>query len=153
MMRATIGCSTHSLLKCSRMKATWSSFDSSNFTSCISSAQEMQLVKLLLSNDDHVAFIREHFKSEWVEHPIVARIIQRRIASHTDAALNAAAFLSEFNDDPAAQSLISETLADQRPIPQPEKQLADVLLHLRNDFLTQQLQALTHRLAQPETSD
>jgi hypothetical protein len=44
-------------------------------------------------------------------------------------------------------------LADHHAIPQPGKQIADVLMHLRNDFLAAEVQRLTRELAHPDISD
>ena len=42
---------------------------------------------------------------------------------------------------------------DDREIPNPEQQLADLTLRLRNQFLDRQLAVLTLRISQPETPD
>jgi hypothetical protein len=51
------------------------------------------------------------------------------------------------------QNLVTEAVAENRAIPNPEQQLADVTLRLRNQFLDRQLAALTHRASQRETTD
>ena len=42
---------------------------------------------------------------------------------------------------------------DKRELPNPEQQLADIALRLRNQFLDGQIAVLTQRINQPETSD
>jgi hypothetical protein len=54
---------------------------------------------------------------------------------------------------PEMRSLITEAATQDRPIPNPPQQLADVVLRLRNQFIDRQLAALSHRASQPETSD
>jgi hypothetical protein len=51
------------------------------------------------------------------------------------------------------RALITEAAAEVRQIPNPEKQLADVILKLRNQYLDRQIAALTQRTAAPEISD
>ena len=60
-----------------------------------------------------------------------------------------AALLANLESE-AARSLITEASTDERPIPNPEQQLKDILLRLRNQFIDRQLTALTQRASQPE---
>ena len=50
------------------------------------------------------------------------------------------------------RSLVTEAVAEDRKIPNPETQLADVALKLRNQFLDRQIAALTQKISQPETA-
>jgi hypothetical protein len=50
------------------------------------------------------------------------------------------------------QNLLTRAVADDRVLPNPAQQLADVTLRLRNQFLDRELAALLHRASQPETS-
>ena len=54
---------------------------------------------------------------------------------------------------PDMQNLITEAVAENRAIPNPKQQLADVTLRLRNQYIDRQLNALTHRASQPEASN
>jgi hypothetical protein len=47
------------------------------------------------------------------------------------------------------RSLVTEAAAEDRSIPNPEQQLADVSLKLRNQFLDRQIAALTQKASQP----
>jgi len=51
------------------------------------------------------------------------------------------------------RSLVTEAVAEDRKIPNPETQLADVILKLRNQFLDRQIAALTQKASQSEISD
>lgn len=117
------------------------------------SVREMQLLKLLLSGGHHRGPAAAHLDVAWLSNAVVQRVVQRCLQDIEEPMPQGAAFLGEFQDDPAAQSLIGEALADGRPIPQPEKQILDVLTHLRNDFLTARLQDLTRQLSHPDTAD
>jgi hypothetical protein len=94
-----------------------------------------------------------HLDANWLMNSAVKRIVQRCLKNMEEALPQGAAFLSEFHDDPAAQALIGTILADHHPIPEPEKQIVDVLTHLRNDFLNAELQRLTRELTHPEAPD
>jgi hypothetical protein len=117
------------------------------------STQEFWLLKLLLLHEDLVRWAAIHLNLEWVQHPIVREILDRRICalSHETWA-TLAAFLDNF-ESAEAQSLITAATAEGRPIPDPGRQIADVALRLRNQSLDRQLAALTHRGNQPGTSD
>ena len=47
------------------------------------------------------------------------------------------------------RNLVTEAAAEDRKIPNPEQQLADVALKLRNQFLDRQIAALTQKVNQP----
>jgi DNA primase len=117
------------------------------------SPQETQLLKILIGGPDHWPFAVAHLDLQWLVHPTVKRIVQQCFESEHRGEKSAAALFTEFHDDAAAQHLLSEVLAEQHSIPQPEKQLADVLTHLRNDFISAELQKLTRQLAHPETPE
>jgi len=51
------------------------------------------------------------------------------------------------------RNLVTEAAAEDRNIPNPEQQIADVALKLRNQFLDRQIVTLTHKASQPELSD
>jgi hypothetical protein len=113
--------------------------------------RELQLLKLLLFSGDHRAVAIAHLDSNWLTSSTVKRIVQRCLKE--EAVPQGAAFLSEFHDDPNAQELIGTVLADHHAIPQPEKQIVDVLTNLRNDFLAAELQRLTRELTHPDMLD
>lgn len=118
------------------------------------SPHEEQLLKLLLTGDEHVEWIAAHLHPDWLSHPVARRVISRRLDAQASGNWpGAAALLGEFQDDPAAQQLLSRTLADGRKIPNPEQQCADVVLSLRNQSISREMAALTQRLSQPETED
>ena len=56
-------------------------------------------------------------------------------------------------DSAEMRNLVTEAAAEDRKIPNPDQQLADVALKLRNQFLDRQIAALTQKASQPELSD
>jgi len=113
---------------------------------------EYWLLKLLLLNEDTVDWIRAHLDTNWVQHQPVREIVTLRMAANAEGEWQGvAAFLTQCNGE--MRNLITESIADERPIPNPSQQLSDILLRLRNQFIDRQLAALTHRTSQPETTD
>jgi hypothetical protein len=51
------------------------------------------------------------------------------------------------------RNLVTEAATEDRLLPNPQQQLADVALRLRNLFIERQLAALMHRANQPELDD
>jgi hypothetical protein len=81
-------------------------------------------------------------------------VVEKRLQLHARGEWRAvAAFLGDFQEDQAAQALIGGCLAEERAIPQPAKQLADILLSLRNQAISRQVNDLLRRLGNPELSD
>ena len=116
-------------------------------------AREAQLLKLLVAGEQHLAFAAAHLDPAWLLHPVVQRIAAHCFELHAEDTPGGAALLHEFREDPAAQSLLSEALAHQHAVPQPEKQLTDVLTTLRNDFLNAELRRITLRIPFPDLTD
>ena len=84
----------------------------------------------------------------WISHPLVRQIVTQRLAAQTNETWKSlAAFLDEC-ESPEMRSLVTEAVAEDRKIPNPEQQLADVALKLRNQFLDRQIAAL-HSKDQP----
>ena len=116
-------------------------------------ARELQLVKLLLADGSHRAVAAAHLDVRWLANPIVRRIVSRCVRDPGEGLPQGAALLAEFQEDPAAQSLLGTVLTGRHAIPQADKQIVDVLTHLRNDFLSAELQRLTRELAHPDVDD
>lgn len=115
--------------------------------------RELQLLKLLLAHCDHRVVAATHLNFQWLTNTAVQRIAQRCLKDVEEDLPGGAALLHEFQFDPAAQALVNTALADHHVIPQPEKQIVDVLTNLRNDFLAAELQRLTRELAHPDMTD
>ncbi len=117
------------------------------------SPQEFWLLKLLLQHDKQVAWAALHLDTNWILHPFVREIVGKRInAQKNETWKDLAAFLDEF-DSTEMQALITEAVAEDRKIPNPETQLADVVLKLRNQFLDRQIAKLMQKASQPEATD
>ena len=85
--------------------------------------------------------------------PLARQIIEQRLAAQANGTWhNLAAFLDECESS-VARSLITEAAAEDRKIPNPELQLSDLILKLRNQFLDRQIAAFTQTISQPQTAD
>jgi DNA primase len=117
------------------------------------SPHEFHLLKLILLHDDLVAWTALHLDANWIGNPVVRQIMEQRLTGRKNEPWKSlGAFLDECNS-PEMKSLITEAVAEDRKIPNPEQQLADVTLKLRNQFLDRQIAALTQKGSQPEISD
>jgi hypothetical protein len=107
----------------------------------------------LLLHDDLVAWAALHLDVNWISHPLVRQIVEKRLAAQThETWKNLAAFLDEC-ESPEMRGLVTEAVAEDRKIPNPDQQLGDVVLKLRNQFLDRQIAASIQRASQPETSE
>ena len=115
--------------------------------------QEFWLLKLLFLHENLVGWAAMHLQPGLLQHEMVREIVSRRfIAQARETWSTLAAFLDTC-DSPAMQNLLTEAVVEDRPIPNPEQQLADVLLRLRNQHLDRQIALLTNQASQPETSE
>jgi hypothetical protein len=89
----------------------------------------------------------------WLLHPLTRKIVERRLAAQTNQSWkNLAAFLDE-GDTPEMRSLVTEAVTENRKIPNPERQLADIVKILRNQSLDRDIKALRLAISQPLMSD
>jgi DNA primase len=114
------------------------------------SAQEFWLLKLLLLHDDLVAWAALHLDVNWISHPAARQIVAQRLAAQTDESWKDLAAFLDGCETPEMRSLVTEAVAEDRKIPNPEQQLGDVTLKLRNQCLDRQIAALTQKVSLPE---
>ncbi|HLZ54768.1 MAG TPA: DNA primase [Verrucomicrobiae bacterium] len=117
------------------------------------SNHEFHLLKLLLLHDELVAWAALHLDVGWMVHPLVRQIVTQRFTAQTNETWRSlAAFLDEC-ETPEMRALVTEAVAEDRKIPNPEQQLTDVTLKLRNQFLDRQIAVMLQRTSQPDMSD
>jgi DNA primase len=113
---------------------------------------ELGLLKLVLRHEAGIEWLGAHLDSQWIHHSQVRDIVSRRLQLQREATWrNLAAFLDEFESG-AVRSLMTELISDDHDIPNPDQQLADVTLRLRNQFVDRQMALLTQTLGQPEAT-
>jgi DNA primase len=113
------------------------------------SPQEFWLLKLLLLNPNLVGWTALHLQPDWVQHEIVREIVAQRFAAQARETWSTLAAFLDTCESSAMQNLITEAAAEDRTVPNPEQQLADVTLRLRNQSYERELAALAHRASQP----
>jgi DNA primase len=117
------------------------------------SVQEFWLLKLLFVHDMLADWTAQYLDLNWVSHPLGRQIVEMRLGAQKNGSWsNLAAFLDEC-DSAEMRSLITEAAAEERSLPNAEKQLADVILKLRNQFLDRQIAAVMQKAGLPEISD
>ena len=112
--------------------------------------QEFWLLKILLSHDEILDWTRAHLHSEWIQNSVVREIVEHRLAVEDGQPVQPAAILHRINSD-QARSLVTETLAEERPIPNPQQQLIDLVTRFRNESLDVEIAELTRAINSPET--
>jgi DNA primase len=127
---------------------------------------EFELLKIILSLDEAVEWAIEFLDLNWVEHPVVKEIISRRLIAHEQENwAGLAAFLTDC-ESVQIRNLTTEAFTVElvqsndgtRYSPKPKLDLsvekaAKSVLYLRNQFLDQQIAALTRTISSPETAD
>jgi DNA primase len=114
---------------------------------------EFWLLKLIFLNEDLVVWCAGNLPTEWIQHALVRQIFSKRIgALQTGTWSSLGGFLNEC-DSPEMRNLVTEAATDDRPLPNPQQQLMDVALRLRNQFIERQLATLMGRANQPDLND
>jgi DNA primase len=114
---------------------------------------EMWLLRYLLLYEELVRWSTLHLDANWITDPLVRQIVALRLAATEHETWHNLAEFLESCESAEQRSLVTEAVADERPLRNPETQLADVTLKLRNQSLDRQIAALTQQLSQPEIED
>jgi DNA primase len=114
-----------------------------------SPASELWLLKLLVLESAYADFAANHLDPTWITDERVRRIV----AVYLSAAHTVPSLLNAFEGESELQNLISEAASEQRAIPDPLRQLNDVILRLRNAVFDRQISELASPLVDPSVSD
>ena len=114
---------------------------------------EFHLLKLLLLHDELVATATLNLDVNWILHPHIRQIVDLRFAAQEHETWHNLAEFLDSCESPEQRSLITEAVAADQKIPNPETQLTDMTLKLRNQFLDRQIGALTQKISQPDCDD
>jgi hypothetical protein len=114
---------------------------------------ELHLLKLLFLHEELAPWLTAHLDIHWLAHPLVRQIVDARFATIEHETWHNLAEFLDTCESAEARSLITEAVADERRMPNPEIQFADVALKLRNQFLDQQIAALTQQLSSSEMDE
>ena len=114
------------------------------------SNQEMWLIRLLFAPMSFPKLLTE-FDSNCIDHPAVREIIATVQRGANGTIPKVAQLISDLS--PSAASLLTESFAEEKPIPNPEQQFADLVVRLRNRHLDRELVRLRQRLADPRLTE
>ena len=107
---------------------------------------EFWLLKLALIDQDSTEWLEAHLDLDWVAHPAVREIVQQSFALHVEKPDAGMPELLGTLQSDAFKRLATEAVADGRTIPDPARQLNDIVLRLRNQFIESRLAGIKREL-------
>ena len=114
------------------------------------SEREFWLLRFILLHDDQMGWAAQHLDLNWLQHPVVKRIIAGRLAAHANETWRGLPALIDAMDDDAARDLITEAVAVEQKKSDIGRNIVEAVRLLRTDHIDRQLAALKVRLAHPE---
>jgi DNA primase len=114
---------------------------------------EHWLLRLMFINDDLVPWAASRLDPRWIQHAAVQQAVSRRIELHTAGTWSSLPAFLTSEESPEVASLVTEVIAESRPIPNQEQQVKDIVLRLRNQFIDQQMTLLRSKANHPETPE
>jgi DNA primase len=128
---------------------------------------EFQFLKFVLERDDLIEWFLKHMNPIWISNIVVREIYERRMKLYRGGKWKSvSAFLDEFASDNYRQ-LITEVLTRdlveknldgtkltlRKQEDRSARQLPDMVLKLRNEFLNDQIAIIDQKTSQPDISD
>lgn len=111
---------------------------------------ELQLLKILLMHGELAEWLVAHLDINWVQHPAVKTTVDLCLAHPGGQSVPE---LMEQLPEGLSRSLVTECVAERREIPQPDRQLLDIVTRLRNLDLDRQIALLSQRLQHPDAAE
>lgn len=114
---------------------------------------ETWLLKYLLLHDELVPWAVENLAPEWIEHGTLRAIVEWRFRAATEGNWRGvAAMLDAFESDTARQ-LITQAATNEKAVPNPAIQIADVATRLRNLHIEAHRATLRQQVQNPAIDD
>ncbi len=113
------------------------------------SEREFWLLRFLLGEDEHMAWVTEHLVLDWIQHPTIRGIAEARIKAHREHSWHGVPALIDELQDSAAAALITQAVADGKGSADTSRNISEAIRVLRNDWVDRRLAELKIRLAQP----
>ena len=132
------------------------------------SSIEFHLLKLLLLHDDLARWAALHLDVNWIAHPQVRQLVDMRLAAQEHETWHSVAEFLDSCESAEQRSLVTEALTrelagdlmddgtrlqSRRSQDHSIEQFPGLVLKFRNQFLEQQIGALTQKMSQPEIRD
>lgn len=112
-------------------------------------ALETWMLHLLLKDDDLIEWFSHHLSPEWLQNATARELFCSRMSHHD---LSVASYVSDLTDN-IAREVASEIIADDRGIPEPQRQAIDVVTRLRNRHFETELNRLKATSVSTELND
>jgi DNA primase len=116
------------------------------------SANEMWLLRWILSDDELLPWARDYLDLAWISHPHVRDILSARLAPAEDGSIKQPSSLLR-EVEPECQSLLTEALAGERDVPNRAQALADLVKKFRNATIDREMAAISQRAHLPGIGD
>lgn len=113
------------------------------------SEREFWLLRFLLGEDEHMAWVTEHLVLDWIRHPAIRQIAEARIHAHREHSWRGVPALMDAMQDPVAAALITQAVADGKRPADISRNIVETIRMLRNDWVDRRLAELKIRLTQP----
>ncbi|HEY2082811.1 MAG TPA: DNA primase [Verrucomicrobiae bacterium] len=117
------------------------------------SEHEFWLLKLIFLNEELAPWYAANLQPDWIQHPLTQQIFAKRIEAHRTGAWTSLGAFLDGCETAEMRNLVTEAATEGRRIPNPQQQLVDVALRLRNQFIDRQLANAMQRMKQPEVDD
>ena len=114
---------------------------------------EFQLLRLLLSQDEFAAWVHAYLDPDWITHLAVKMIVNARLDAEESGEWRGVPSLLDRLESSSAKELVSEAVSECRNIPEPMRQLEDIVKRLRNQHIDQQLIVVKQRLEDADTPE
>jgi len=89
----------------------------------------------------------------WLQHPVVRELVSQRINAWREKTWGGvASFLGQL-EIPAIRNLVAKAVAEDRPIPNREQQVLDLIQRLHIQALDRDLAGLSRQIADPALTD
>jgi DNA primase len=114
---------------------------------------ERRLLQLVMCHDEAAPVWLAAMDLAWVTSEPVRRLLALRRAAAENQSWQGVAALMTTLEEEKLRSLLSESLCDERPMTQPEKEARDALQKLRNQYLSQQIKRLQEQLSRADLTE
>jgi DNA primase len=111
--------------------------------------RELWLLRFLLGGDEQVAWVGQHLDLHWVQHPVARKVVAARLEAEAASSWTGVPGLLDALDDPVAAELVTRAVASAPLKGDLQRNLAETVRMLRNDFLDRALTASQNQLGQP----
>lgn len=113
---------------------------------------EFQLLRLLLLDELLVPWALEFLDAGLIQHPTVRRLVEQRLVAARDGTWRGVAPLVSMLDE-EARDLVTEAATWDQEIPEPARQIQDIVKRLRDQQFDQRVAEIGRQLLAPEVSD